>query len=283
MIIKNNLELDLFNSYHLHSIVRNAFFPESLDDILSLLSLPHIVIIGGGCNIILSKPEYSEENFVFIRDNYSGIERISDTSIRVKAGTDLKYLSEYALENELSGLEYFYDIPGCVGGATIMNAGCQGVSFSDSIDRIIYLDIEDSLIKEIAKEDAKFEYRGNIFSRKKVVILEVVLNLRKGEKGAIKELMISNQENRWKKQPREFPSAGSVFKRPAGHYVGPMVTEAGLKGYIHKGAMVSDKHAGFIINKGDATGQDIVELINIVRGRVKEMFNVDLEVEQRII
>lgn len=283
MIIRNNLELDDFNSYHLHSIVRNAFFPESLEEILSVMSLPHVVIIGGGCNIILSKPEYIEENFVFIRDNYSGIERISDTSIRVKAGTDLKYLSEYALKNELSGLEYYYDIPGCVGGATIMNAGCQGVSFSDFIDRIFYLDIEEGVIKEIAKDEAKFEYRGNIFSGKQVVILEVILNLQKGEKGAITELMLSNQENRWKKQPRDYPSAGSVFKRPVGHYVGPMVTEAGFKGFEYNGAMVSDKHAGFIINKGGATGSDIITLINIVRGRVKEMFDVDLEIEQRII
>ena len=192
-------------------------------------------------------------------------------------------LSEYALSHSISGLEWFYDIPGCVGGATIMNAGCNGGSFGDLITRVTFFDVDKGIVTALPKEDLHFEYRGNIFSSMNVVILEVELSLRKGTKEDILSLMESNKANRWSKQPREYPSAGSVFKRPTGFYVGPMITECGLKGFRIGDAMFSNKHAGFIVNIGNATAKEILSLIDLAQKKVKEKFNVDLVTEQRYI
>ncbi len=281
MRIVHNLDLVNYNSYKLHSIAETAYFPESIEEITEVVTHEHPIIIGGGCNVILTKVKYSQP-FLFIRDNYSGICQHEEKLI-VKAGTDLKVLSEYALSHSISGLEWFYDIPGCVGGATIMNAGCNGGSFGDLITRVTFFDVDKGIVTALPKEDLHFEYRGNIFSSMNVVILEVELSLRKGTKEDILSLMESNKANRWSKQPRDFPSAGSVFKRPKGLFVGPMITELGLKGYRVGDAMISEKHAGFIVNVGHATGNEILELIEIVRKKVKERFNVELDVEQRMI
>lgn len=281
MRIVHNLDLVNYNSYQLHSIAETAYFPESIEEITEVVTHEHPIIIGGGCNVILTKAKYSQP-FLFIRENYSGICQHEEKLI-VKAGTDLKVLSEYALSHSISGLEWFYDIPGCVGGATIMNAGCNGGSFGDLITRVTFFDVDKGIVTALPKEDLHFEYRGNIFSSMNVVILEVELSLRKGTKEDILSLMESNKANRWSKQPREYPSAGSVFKRPKGLFVGPMITELGLKGYRVGDAMISEKHAGFIVNVGHATGNEIIELIEIVRKKVKERFNVELDVEQRMI
>ena len=281
MKIIHNLDLTEYNSYKLHSIAETAFFPETTEEVVDTVKNANPIVIGGGCNVIFSKENYSRP-IMFIRDNYSGIRQDGERLI-VNAGTDLKVLSEYAYAQSLTGLEWYYDIPGCVGGATIMNAGCQGVSFCDFIESIKYLDCSSNSILTIDKKAAGFEYRGNIFASIPVVILEVSLILCKGEKDVIWEKMQSNKNNRWSKQPREYPSAGSVFKRPVGHYVGPMITEVGLKGYRIGGAMISDKHAGFIINCDGATSNDILDLITLAKSRVKEVFDVDLQLEQRII
>lgn len=281
MKVIKDLDLTSYNSYNIRSIAEVAYFPETQEELLDICSNPDTIIIGGGCNVILSKDRYSNP-FVFIKDNYSGIERTGNL-LRVKAGTDLKELSEYAYKECLSGLEYYYDIPGSVGGATIMNAGCQGVSFSDFITKIVYINRTNGKIETITKEEAGFEYRGNIFSSLPVVILEVELKLTESDSDSIKKMMESNKTNRWNKQPREYPSAGSVFKRPVGHFVGPMVTDCGLKGRSIGGAEVSSKHAGFIINKGGATGKDVIDLIAIIKNEVYTKFGVQLQEEQKII
>ena len=281
MKIIQNLDLTEYNSYRIHSVADTAYYPETLEEVIEIVNKENPIIIGGGCNVIFTQEKYSRP-IMFIRDNFSGIKQCENHLI-VKAGTDLKVLSEYALEHSLTGLEWYYDIPGCVGGATIMNAGCSGASFSDLIVRVTYYDIDRQKVATLTKEELHFEYRGNVFKTMNVVVLEVELELRHGEMSEIKALMESNKANRWAKQPREYPSAGSVFKRPIGHFVGPMITEVGLKGYRIGDAMISDKHAGFIVNVGQAKGSDIVALINYARSKVKEKFDVDLEVEQRLI
>ena len=281
MKIISNLDLSGYNSYNIKSIAEIAYFPETKEELIEVANNPEAIVIGGGCNVIFSQNRYRVP-FVFIKENYSGIVKKGESLI-VKAGTDLKKLSVYAFRHSLTGLEYYYDIPGCVGGATIMNAGCQGVSFSDYIQKITYYNRKTKDIITISKEEAEFEYRGNIFNNLSVVILEVELKLKEGIPCNIKRLMKSNKETRWIKQPRDYPSAGSVFKRPLGHYVGPMVSDCGLKGYTVGGAMVSIKHAGFIINKGFATGKDIIELIRIIKNAVYLKFGVLLQEEQKII
>jgi len=281
MKIKHNLDLTEYNSYHIHSTAETAYFPETIEEIKKLADSVNPIIIGGGCNVIFAK-EYYTQPFMFIRDNYSGITQNGDILV-VKAGTDLKVLSEYAKEHSLSGVEYYYDIPGCVGGATIMNAGCNGRSFSDLLEKVTFYDIEKAAISTMTREEMQFEYRGNILKNMKVVVLEVELRLQKASKAEIALLMESNKNNRWAKQPRNYPSAGSVFKRPVGHFVGPMITEVGLKGYRIGDAMISNKHAGFIVNLGNASANDILSLIHQAQEKVLAMFGVELELEQRII
>ncbi|MCQ2959427.1 MAG: UDP-N-acetylmuramate dehydrogenase [Bacteroidales bacterium] len=283
MKIYKNFDLTNYNSYHLHSVAENVFFPETIEDFEEIIGMQNLNVIGGGCNIIFSKEKYEKENFIFVRENFSGIEKISANTLRVKSGTDLKDLSVFAMDNSLSGMEFYYDIPGTVGGATIMNAGCQGVSFSDFILTITYFDVKENVILKITKDEAAFGYRKNIFSNKNVFILEVELKLSEGRMDEIRTLMEKNKEIRWNKQPREFPNAGSVFKRPDGFFVGPMITEVGLKGKKCGGAMISDKHAGFIINVDNATASDIMNLIQECQEKVKEKFGVDLNLEQKII
>lgn len=281
MKILNNLDLTEYNSYRLHSKAETALFPESIEEIKVIVSQDCPIIIGGGCNVIFVR-EFYRQPIMFIRDNFSGILQ-EGNHLKVKAGTDLQLLSEYALKHSLSGLERYYDIPGCVGGATIMNAGCNGVSFSDLIVTVTYYDRDKRRIETLSKDELCFEYRGNVFQNMNVVILEVELELRHGTKEDILSLMVSNKKARWAKQPREYPSAGSVFKRPQGHFVGPMITEVGLKGFRIGDAMISDKHAGFIVNTGNAVSGDVIALIDLAKKQVKEKYNIDLEIEQRYI
>lgn len=282
MKILYNLDLTEYNSYRIHSIAKVAYFPETNEELIDVVQKEHTIIIGGGCNVILSKDIY-EQPFVFIRENFSGIKQITDERLLVKAGTDLKVLSEFAYEHSLTGMEYFYDIPGCVGGATIMNAGCNGVSFGDFIESVTYFDLTENKIFTISSEDLSFRYRGSQLSTMNIVILDVELALKIGEREIIWETMQENRDNRWRKQPREYPSAGSVFKRPTGHFVGPMITEVGLKGYRIGDAMISDKHAGFIVNVGNAKGGDVLALVAIAQEKVKKMYDVELELEQRVV
>ena len=175
MNVQYNLDLTEYNSYRIHSVARVAYFPESKDELIDVVQKKHPIIIGGGCNVILSKDIY-EQPIVFIRENYSSIKQITGEQLLVMAGTDLKVLSEYAFEQSMTGLEYFYDIPGCVGGATIMNAGCNGVSFGDFIDFVTYFDVDKNKIITKSSNDLFFQYRGSQLSVMNIVILEVGLS-----------------------------------------------------------------------------------------------------------
>ena len=285
MQIVNNLDLTTYNSYRLKSIAKTAFFPETIDDLREIISTyDNLVVLGGGNNTIFSKEYYENENFVFIRDNFSGISLINDTTLRALAGTDMKILSEEALKHSLTGLEYFYDIPGCVGGGVVMNAGAKGEFLGDYLIEVECLDIMTGSLCKFSKDDLFYSYRNSVFQDKPFyIIISATFSLQKADYNAIKRKMEDNYIDRNKKQPRDFPNAGSVFKRPEGHYVGPMVTECGLKGYSIGGAMVSTKHAGFIVNYNNATSKDILTLIEIIRSEVSKKFGVELVVEQRII
>ena len=288
MIVKENLDLTEYNSYKVHSVAALALFPESVDDVKDILSkydMSHVCIVGKGCNSIFAKEYYpTSQPFLFIRDNFSDIDQQGDI-LRVLAGTDLKELSVYAMEHSFTGLEYFYDIPGCVGGAITMNAGSCGVSFTDYIVDITYIECETQRIQTIGREKLKMGYRDSLFKgNNKNVILECTLKLSKGKKEEIKQQMDDIVLRRTAKQPRDFPNAGSVFIRPAENiYVGPMIEGLGLKGFRIGGAEISTKHAGFIINKGNASGEDIIKLISEIKKRVRMKYNLQLETEQRIV
>ena len=196
------------------------------------------------------------------------------------AGASINFLAQTALENSLTGFEWAFGIPGSVGGATFMNAGAYGGCMADVVVKTIYLD-EEFNICELNNDLHEFGYRKSVFKlgKTKGLILKVIIELVPGEKEEVWANMQKYMSARIDKQPLNMPSAGSVFKRPDGHYVGKMIEELGLKGFTIGGAMVSEKHAGFIVNTGDATKEDIKNLIIYIKEKVKEKYDVELETE----
>lgn len=201
---------------------------------------------------------------------------------KCESGLPLSLIATRALEDEATGLEFAFGIPGTLGGAIRMNAGAYGGEMKDIVHETTYID-EDGDCYTINNEEHEFEYRNSIFSKIPAVILESKLILKKGNKKEIEEIMEENKKSRQEKQPLEFPSAGSTFKRGDNFITAKVIDECGLKGYSIGGAKVSEKHAGFIVNTGDATAKDILELIKYVKQQVKEKTNLDIEEEIQII
>lgn len=285
MKYENNFNLTRYNAYRLNATTEKAWFPKSENDLKEIYRQStnlQLIILGNGNNIILSKDYYNEE-FIILNGCLDKI-TVNNNLIEAEAGATLLQLSETALKHHLTGLEIFYDIPSSVGGAVVMNAGTKEGEIKDLLVRVRYLDLADMQIKEINKDDIGFEYRNSFFQKNKdKIVLKAWFRLNKGNPNEIKAKMEQTKQIRWEKQPREYPNSGSVFKRPPGRFVGPMLDELGLKGFTIGGAMISEKHSGFIINIDNATGRDILAIIAEAQKRVIEKFGVDLEVEQRIL
>jgi len=281
----NNFNLTDYNSYRINAVCSKAWFPENETDLLEIFNQNknnRLIILGNGNNIILSK-DYYEEEFIILNGCFDKV-TVSNAEIEAEAGATLLQLSETALKHILTGLEIFYDIPSSVGGAVFMNAGANCEEISDLLTRVRYLDLTDFEIKERLSKELEFEYRNSYFQKNPdKIVLKAWLRLAPGNYYTIKDKMETNRRIRWAKQPRDYPNCGSVFKRPAGRFVGPMLDELGMKGFTIGGAQISDKHSGFIINYDKAKGQDILNIIAEVKKRVKEKFALDLEVEQQII
>jgi UDP-N-acetylmuramate dehydrogenase len=262
-----------------------VYIPQCDKDIAEIFSdtSRRKIILGGGCNIILSKPYYEDIDFVILGENY-GLCSVQDTVLTAQSGASLKTVSQRAYENGLSGLELFYDVPGSVGGAVFMNAETLGESFSDHIENVTWFDSEAHAFVTAGSEKLQFGYRTSFFQHHhEAVITAARFVLPKGDKTAIYKKMMDNQAQRRSKQPWDMPSAGSVFKRPPGRFVGQMMDELKLKGATRGGAMISPKHGGFIVNTGEATGQDILDLIALIQEKVFAAYQIKLELEQRII
>lgn len=284
IIFEKDFNLENYNAYRIKAICAIAWFPKTEMELCAIYknsSTPKI-IIGNGNNIILSR-EYYKEEFIILNGCLDKIENY-ETIILAEAGATLENLCEVALQNSLSGLENFYDIPSSVGGGIVMNAGTKDGEIKDILVKVSFLNTSNMEIGSILKEDMNFSYRNSIFQNEKdKIILKGWFQLKPGNNFEIKNKMQLIKKNRWEKQPREFPNCGSVFKRPSGKFVGPMIDELSLKGFSIGGAKVSEKHSGFIINTGEASGKDILALISEIQRKVKEKFNIELEVEQRII
>ena len=235
-------------------------------------------IMGNGSNLLVSDSGI-RGIVIKLGDEFKKIS-IEEEYITVGAACSINALAQSALGNELTGFEWAFGIPGSVGGAVFMNAGAYGGSMSDVVFETTYLDENYNLCK-LEKEAHKFGYRKSVFKIKEVngIILSTKIKLKKGDKKEIWEGMQKYINARIDKQPLNMPSAGSVFKRPDGHFVGKMIEDLGLKGFTVGGAQVSEKHAGFIVNLGNATSKDVKELIKYIQSKVKEQYNVDLETE----
>ena len=227
-------------------------------------------------------------NIVFADEGFNGV--VIDTramrSISVEgnliiadAGATLTSVARAALDRGLTGLEFSYGIPGTVGGGVFMNAGAYGGMISDVVLNVRAYDIALKKIVTLTKEQCEFSYRHSIFTDGGLLVLSCSFILKDGERESIRYLMNERMQARRDKQPLELPSAGSVFKRPEGHYVGAMIEELGLKGFKVGDIQVSEKHAGFMVNLGNGTCTDLLTLISTVREKVLDSYGVALECE----
>ncbi|MFC4736150.1 UDP-N-acetylmuramate dehydrogenase [Bacillus daqingensis] len=203
-------------------------------------------------------------------------------TLKAQGGANIKEASRRALDYSLTGLEFACGIPGTIGGAMVMNAGAYGGEVKDVIDHVTVITPEGQ-IKRLHKDELELDYRKSIIGRKRYIVLEAVFQLAEGDAGVIKEKMDDLTFQRESKQPLEYPSVGSVFKRPPGYFAGKLIQDSGLQGKGFGDAEVSTKHAGFIVNKGRATATDYLKTIDMVQRTVKENFGVELELEAKIV
>ena len=251
---------------------------ESLRNILLALKryeLPYFVL-GNGSNLLVSDEGY-DGVMVYLGEEFSEVE-ITGTQMRAKAAALLGKVARMAMEEGLAGLEFAAGIPGSLGGGVVMNAGAYGGELSQVVTKVRAMN-PDGEIVELEKNQLLLGYRTSIFKTKPFVILEVFMELQKGNKEEILAKIKEYTKARVEKQPLEYPSAGSTFKRPEGYFAGKLIMDAGLRGYRVGDAQVSEKHCGFVINRGNATATEIKTLMENVAKKVKEEFGVDLEAE----
>ncbi len=260
--------------------------PESKEEIQSVLNLCKkekvpFYIIGNGSNLLVS-----DEGFKgVILQIGKGMDQISleeDGKVRAFSGAMLSRLAQVIAEHELTGFEFASGIPGSLGGAVSMNAGAYGREIKDVIVEATVVD-DHNEIKVLSKDELKLSYRKSIVQTQGYVVIEALFAFKPGKKEEILQKMNELNQKRREKQPLNFPSAGSTFKRPEGYFAGKLIEDAGLRGFRVGGAAVSNKHCGFIINEENATAKDVRELIRQVDMRVYEQFGVHLEPEIRMI
>lgn len=237
-------------------------------------------ILGNGSNLLVGDKGYRGVIIQIYREMNEI--RVAGEEISVQAGALLSKVGSAALDAGLTGFEFAAGIPGTVGGAVVMNAGAYGGELKDVLIDATVL-TPDGEIAVLSKEDLELGYRTSVIAKKGYIVLEAKIKLETGDQEAIRARMDELKAQRVTKQPLEYPSAGSTFKRPEGYFAGKLIQDAGLRGFQVGGAQVSEKHCGFVINKGDATAADIVELMNQVSEKVKETFGVTLEPEVKRI
>ena len=259
--------------------------PHSTEELQKILQICRenkleFFILGNGSNLLVSDKGYRGA-VIQLWKNFSDIET-EDNIITVKAGTLLSKVAAEALEESLTGMEFASGIPGTMGGAVMMNAGAYGGEMKDIIREVTVLTREGELLT-LSKEEMNFGYRTSVVKEKGYVVISAVLQLRKGDREEIRRVMDELKERRVTKQPLDMPSAGSTFKRPEGYFAGKLIMDAGLRGFSVGGAQISEKHCGFVVNKGDATAADVLGLIGEVQKRVQEKFGVALEPEVKFL
>ena len=282
--IKENESMSKHTTYKVGGEVKYFVTPASIEELIELLKKlkeenTKYIIIGNGSNTIFSNNYY--DGVVINLSNINKVE-FNDKKVYVEAGYQLIKLAIDAANRSLSGLEFAAGIPGNVGGSIYMNAGAYKSDMSSVIDEVTFLD-ENLNIKTLKNEELEFSYRESIFQKHNYVIISCVMSLTSGDKDEIIEIINDRKERRMSTQPLEYPSAGSVFRNPKDNFAGKLIEDLGLKGYSIGGAKVSEKHANFIINTGNATGEDIKSLIDYIKELVLEKYNIELQVEQRFM
>lgn len=238
-------------------------------------------VIGNGSNLLVSDQGY-RGLVLQLYKNFSEIQVEANGAVHARSGAMLSVIAKRALEAGLTGFEFAAGIPGTLGGAVVMNAGAYGGEMKDVLSTVTVLTQDNTVLKLPAKE-LKLGYRTSAVKENGWIVLGASLRLRPGDPQAIRERMEDLKNRRVEKQPLELPSAGSTFKRPEGYFAGKLIMEAGLRGFTVGGAQVSEKHCGFVVNRGNATAGDVLTLIREVQRRVKEHSGVALEPEIKLV
>lgn len=283
---KENEPLSSYTSFKIGgpaAVMAEPCNEEQLSSLLKYIKENDIrkLVLGKGSNLLVSDEGF-DGCVIRLCGDFEKIELVDESTIKAGAGVKLIALCNFALENSLTGLEFAYGIPGTVGGAIYMNAGAYGGEISDVINSASHVTYDGEFANLMA-EDLDLSYRHSVYADDSAVITGGVFALKKADKEEIKAKMLDLMGRRKDKQPLEFPSAGSTFKRPEGYFAGALIEQSNLKGYSVGGAQVSEKHAGFVINKGGASCRDVLDLIAHCQQTVKENFGVNLETEVKII
>ena len=283
--MEQDVPMSRLTSFHIGGPARRVAYPKNREQLVILLGLAdecgaRPFVMGNGTNL-LAPDKGLERLVVRTAGEMNALQLVDETTIEADAGVSLARLALFARNAGLSGLEFAHGIPGTVGGGVYMNAGAYGGEMKQVVEEVTAL--TESGIRRIPAQECDFGYRHSDFSDGKSVILGAKLHLSKGSSSEIDAKMAELMNRRKSSQPLEYPSAGSTFKRPEGHFAGQLIMEAGLRGYSVGGAKVSEKHCGFIINTGNATAEDVKDVIWEVQRRVKERFHVELEPEIKFL
>jgi UDP-N-acetylmuramate dehydrogenase len=285
--IKYNEPMAKHTSFKIGGPAQCFINAESVEEIKQICKVAskndiNLTIIGNGSNLLVTD---NGINGIVVKVNIKKFElefSNDDVSLIVGAGNKLGEIAQKLLRNEITGFEFAAGIPGTIGGAVRMNAGAYGKEMKDIVETVKCMDY-DGNIYEKSNKDLEFEYRKSMFAKNKFIILEAKLKLQKGNAQYIKDKMLEFEQSRKQKQPLEFPSAGSTFKRGTDFITAKLIDDAGLKGYRVGGAMVSTKHAGFVVNENNATAQDVLNLVKHIKQEVYKKFNKKIELEIQVI
>ena len=279
-----NASLKKYNTYRVDAYANYLIFPKNIDELINLLRFLKVnnfnyLVLGGGSNVILARPVF---DIVIKLDRLNKVS-IDGNIVKAEAGVSLISLSNMCMKEGLNGLAFAGGIPGMVGASTSMNAGAYKEEISEVVKEVKV--ITPSLdIVTLSKEKLDYSYRDSFLKRNKdYICIETTFVMKKEDSNKIKERMEDRKRRRLDSQPLDKASAGSVFRNPEGMSSGKLIEDLGLKGYTIGGASISEKHANFIINNGTASYEDIIELIDLIKKRVKKVYGIDLILEQEII
>lgn len=284
--VEENVSLKKYTTYRTGGKAKCIVYPKNAIHLIELIKLLNAEsvkykILGNGSNLLFSDKVY--EGVLIKLTEFDDLEFFGRNKIRVGSGYSLIKLSLAAAKKGYTGLEFAAGIPGTVGGAVFMNAGAYKSDMGYIIESVKVL-TPDLKIINLENKEMDFHYRSSFLQKHPgYICLEVVIKLTKGKKDLIEEVIRERRKRRIESQPLEYPSAGSVFRNPEGNYAGKLIEDAGLKGYSYGGAMISDKHANFVINYKNASSTDIKHVIDKAHDRVLEEYGIDMKIEQEFV
>lgn len=284
--IDEGVSLSKLTTYRVGGKASCIAYPKDINELVNLLKLlksngVKYKLLGNGSNLLFSDNDY--QGVLIKLSEFNNIEFISKNKLRVGAGYSLIKLSLLTAKKGLTGLEFASGIPGSVGGAVFMNAGAYKSDMGYVVESVKVLTPNYEVIN-LENKEMNFHYRYSYLQKNRdYICLEVIIKLQFGKKDAIEEVIKERRERRIASQPLEYPSAGSVFRNPDGNFAGKLIEDCSLKGMKHGGAMISDKHANFVVNYKDATSSDIKYLIDLAHDKVLEKYGIDMKIEQEFV